>query len=744
MNNSHSSASDQVVLVGNQNNALSTNDERYAIQTPSMQGPGLAGHREVKRAVFSVEELFSYVRKYGIVAAIVGLLLGVGLYTFVQTRTPVFESTSIVLLNQGNGKQLNLETIRPEEQSEYTLPQLVNNLKNEISSDKFRLSFFGAVDDHLRDRIIGVRSESEQGLDDQAIFLDRVSKQIAIEVLKDSHMVSVTAKSQDNQLAAELANAYVAHFCDYTRQEEMENTRKVADFLQSKASDLLVRVKQLEAELLAFREKEGISAGQADSEFAANQVNNLNTQLVEAKLNREKIAETLDIIDSAGKDPEDLLKVPLLAENAVLAEAYAELNEARSEVGTLSIDFGKMHPRMIVAVNKEQDALENLQKLVGQMVGSLQRQLKTSTSKVVSLETKVKVAKNELTLAGNKSVGQELKEEQLKSGRELYNSLIRQKNEADIALQFSGVDRVRITEQALPQRDPIFPRKPLSAVLGLVAFGGCFFGIPLTLGLGKRVIELAQPATTEEEAPAIEQTAEQVPAMAPNSHHALPSFPQSNQTSEALNYPTLVTFPRGDASQSRDWVRHASDPAVRSGVELNAYLTRLISEPNQARGLILTSNHYNPAKTLSAAALALAASRRGLRTLLVSSEKLTPSMSPEQTQYRDGALQKTADELLAPFHTEQQGLFFVTDDAWKRIPSLCLETLTNAHHCVDLLILDAPLVSAESELAILSGFASNIVLVRNSSEDYHHSEQQKRFQRILPACTVTGEFLIEG
>ena len=153
-----------------------------------------------------------------------------------------------------------------------------------------------------------------------------------------------------------------------------------------------------------------------------------------------------------------------------------------------------------------------------------------------------------------------------------------------------------------------------------------------------------------------------------------------------------------------------------SSFQLNAYLTRLISEPNQARGLIVTSDNYNPAKTLSAAALALAASRRGLRTLLVSSEKLTPSMTPDKTNYRSTAYSKTAEELLAPFTTEQERLFFVSDDAWKRIPGLCLETLTNAHHCVDLLILDAPMVSAESDLAIMSSFAASIVLVRNTSD----------------------------
>ena len=740
-------SSDQIVIVDTDGGGLAATSGRYAIQKPSpntSQGGQHRAHggRHIERSVFSVEEILGYVRKYGLFAAIVGVLAGVGIYSFVQSRPPVFESTAVVLLSQSNGKQLNLQTMQAEEQSEYTLPQLVNNLSNEISSDKFRISLFHVIDPELRAAIIGERSQDEQATEEEALFLERLSTQINIEVIKDSHMVSVTAKSDHNQTAASLANAYVNHFSDYTRKQEMETTRKVATFLQSKASDLLVRVKKLETELLAYREKEGITAGQADSEFAVNNVNNLNRQLVDAKLLREKLAEMLEIITAAGDDPEDLLKVPALAENVVLEKAYAQLVENRSEVETLSIDFGKKHPRMIVAMNKERAALANLQKLVSQTVGSLQRQLKTTTSKVASLEKKVIEAKNDVKIASNKSVSQELKEEQLKSGRELYNSLVRQMNEANIALQFSGVDRVRITEKAIAKRSPVFPSKPLSAVLGLVTFGSCFFGIPMTLGFGKRVLAMSHDDDTVHAPIALDDNKTVPTSLVYQPSSETPVFTQPNQTSQPLNYPTLVTFPRGDTTQPREWVRTASDSGARSGIELNAYLTRLISEPNQSRGLIVTSNHHSPAKTLSAAALALAASRRGLRTLLVSSEKLTPSMAPAQSSHTSVAKTKSADELLAPFTTEEESLYFITDDAWKRIPGLCMETLTNAHYCVDLLIMDAPLVSSETDLALMASFAASILLVRDASEHYNHIDQQARFQRILPACTVTGEFVI--
>ena len=73
-----------------------------------------------------------------------------------------------------------------------------------------------------------------------------------------------------------------------------------------------------------------------------------------------------------------------------------------------------------------------------------------------------------------------------------------------------------------------------------------------------------------------------------------------------------------------------------------------------------------------------------------------------------------------------------------------METLGNAHRCVDLLVLDAPLLTAEPDLGIMSSFADSVVLVRNSSEKYDHAAQQARLRRVLPGCSLTGEFLIRA
>jgi len=739
------SSKDRISLVEAGASSLAPYAQQYAILAPG-SNTGLGRYRPdsnngVQRAVFSVEEILGHLRKYGLLSAIVGVLSAVGIYSYVQSRPPVYESTAVVLLRQAYGNQLNLETIKSEEQSEYTLPQLVNNLRNEIGSDKFRLSLYEGMVPGMRGKIIGKKSGEELAMDEQTLFLDRLSDQVSIEVLKDSHMVSVTMKNADKNLAAELASAYVKHFSEYTREEDMAGTRKVAEFLQSRADDMLVRVKNLESELMDYREKEGILAGTADSDFAVNQVNDLNRQLVEAKLEQEKLEQAVEIITAAGDDPEDQLMVPVLAENTVLANAYAKVSDARSEVETLSTTLGRKHPNMIVAMSKEASALDNLRKLVAQTVGAVQRQLKTTTSKVASLEEKISESKQDVRLASNKSINQELKEEQLTSARELYSSLLRQMNEAKIALQFSGIDRVRVTEVAMPMRDPVFPRKSLSAVLGAVVFGSCFFGIPLTIGFGKRALEMGKSMERQPAAKAIAAKAGDPGAAAARIPVAA-IIPQAGQSCKPQSYQTLVNFSRGDTSSPRDWVCNASDAGTRSSAELNAYLTRLIGGSGGARGLIVTSNHHDPAKTLSAAALSLVASRLGLRTLLVSSEKLTPAMAPERTMINSNPQDKSAQEMLAPFTTECEGLYFITDDAWKRIPGLCLETLVNAHHCVDLLVLDAPLVSAEADLGMMSSFAASIVLVRNSSEVYDHVSQQAHFRRILPACTVAGEFLI--
>lgn len=724
----------------------------YVAQLPPPQGgytPGGGPQSRVQRSVISVEEVLRYIRKYWILATLAGLCAGIGIFIFLQNRPPVYESTSVILLNNNVGKELNLKTVEPTERSEYNLPQLVNNLKNEIATDKFRISYYNVISPELRAKVIGKVSPENRGRPEEHLFLSGLEKMISVDVIKDSHMVSVTAKASDRDTAAEVANTYVSHFSNYVREQEHELTRKVVKFLKSKADGLLTQVKEQEAKLLVYREKKGVTNGQGESDFIANKITVLNTQLAEARLQEERLRDILTAVGEVGEDPEEILKVPAFAENDTLEKAYEKLSEARARVAELRTDYGKKHPTMINAVSLEKSARETLSKLVVQSVSSLRRQRASSDNKIASLESRVKAAKAEMVTAGNTSVSQQLMEEQLKASRELYNSLILQMNEATLSLQFSGVDRVRITEDAIAQKDPVFPSKALSAVVGTVAFASCFLGIPLTLGFGQRIIAMSREAGDDddysEEIQAPIDPARTLPVYTQASY--APPQPQS-QAGYHAGFATLVSFPPVAGSDAGPWVRRVTDISTRSGADLNRFVAQTIQLTPPGGGLIITSENVNPAKTLTAAAVCLAACRQGLTTLLVSSEKLVPSIEPRlrKGNYQTGSGQpaKSTEELLSPFGTDEPNLYFITDDAWKRIPLLCLETLCSAQQCVDLVVLDAPLVPDETSLKVMAQFATRCVLVRGETEFFNFPELQGRLQRTMPNCTVVGEFTVSG
>lgn len=720
---------------------------------PQMAGVDPAG---VTRSVISVEEVLQYLRKYWLFATLAGICAAIGIFVFLQSRPPVYESTSVILLNNSSAKQLNLQTVQPEERSEYNLPQMVNNLKNEIGTDKFRLSLCQSLSPELRKQVIGRLSAEEQLESEENVFLSRLGKMVSIDVIKDSHMVSVTAKCDDPGVAADLANAYTTHFQKYVSDQEREITRKVAAFLKSKADGLLEQVKKQEKELLEYRRERGVTNARGESDFIADKITVLNTQLVDAKLLEERLRDTLTAIRQTGDDPEEILKVPALAENSTLERAYEKLRQARARVAELKTDFGRRHPTMINAVTQENSAYDDLSKLVAQAVAAAKRQHANTTEKVRGLEAKVSDAKSEMVSAGNTSVSQQLMEQRLKTSRDLYNSLVLQMNEATLSLQFHGAERVRITEKALVRKDPVFPSKPLSAVVSAVAFGGCFLGIPLTLGFGQRVIRMVREGGNEPPREGIQAPIELPAALALRQQAIPPADVQSSfPAQQGGGLATLVTFPPVAGSPAGAWVRRVADPSSRSGRELHQFVSRCRLSRRQpdscGNGIIVTSEKPNPAKALTAAAVCLAASREGLATLLVSSESLVPSIEPglRNRQYQHAGQQpgphvKTPEELLSPFSTEEENLYFITDEAWKRIPLLCLETLCNASQCVDLLVLDAPLVPDETSLTVMAQFASRCVVVRNESDHYDFPNIQSMLRRAMPDFSMEGEFMVTG
>lgn len=698
---------------------------------PAVLGQRAPAVPQLSHSIISVEEAIRHVRRYWVIAMLVGLSAGIGVFVHLQSQKPVYESTAAIVLLQSTGRDLNLQTMKPAEPSEYNLPELVNNMRIELDSDKFRLSLYRTMPEELRKKVIGTMSPLEKDLGEQACFLGRLDDQINIETLKDSHIVALTAKHHDNIVAAELANAYVHHFVGFVAAEELVKTRKVSEFLKSKADGLLANVRSMEAELLQIRKNEGVVSMQTGTDLASNMITNLNTQLVAAKLKEEQLQDTLFLIDQIDNNPEELLKVPALAENDVLAGAYAKLVGARENVAALSMDFRKRHPNMLVAVSQEALALDNLGKLVTQSVGSLRRQLQTTQTKVRGLERKVDVAMTEIVATSNKSIGHQLKEQQLKDSRDLYSRLVKQMNEADIALQFEGANHIRVTEQAMVQSEPVLPRKSLSAVLGSLAFASCFFGIPLMLGFGQRVLALGRPKQA-------------LPAcLGPESQIDQPHYPTTR-----TSLPTLAFLPMGNVTEPREWLRRVTDTATPSGSALKRFVDQSLNAGVRARGLVITSGHTETQKTLTAAAISLAASQEGLRTLLVSGENMVPIIETDLREASntpgDGQQLKSVEKLLQPFTTTQNNLYYITEDAWKSLPALCLEALSRAEYCVDLIVLDAPLVTDEAHLKVMSNFASQCVFVRGEYENYDYADLQAKFQRSLPNCTLAGEFVLAG
>jgi len=710
--------------------AMHQSRQNHAMDT-TLAGAG------VQHTVFSIQEIIGYIRKYWILATLIGLVAGASIFLYMQSREPVYESTAIVLLNQSSGKQLNLQTIEPDQQSEYNLPQLVNNLQMEIGSDKFRLSYYKNISPELRADIVDDPTVEAQSYSEESLFLDRLSGMVNINVIKDSHMISVTVKHSDSNIAADVANTYVSHYSDYAKDNGLEMTRKVVSFLETKAAELLIRVNEQEAKLLEFRAKEGIVSAEPGTDYISAKITVLNTQLVNTRLQEENLKGVILDVESVGNDPEEILKVPALAESPVLENAYAKLIDSRANVTILGTAYGEKHPRMIVAVGQQALAEGNLQKLVTQAVGSLRRQLESSIAKVKSLEVKVEEAKRAMMQAGNKNVRLELQEQQLKVSRDLYSSLVQQMNEAGISLQFAGVDRIRITEEARASRTPVSPSKPLSMVLGAVIFCSCFFGIPLILGLGQRLLALGK----EDE---ILETSRQVDPTHSIDTQPVVSVPVQSSF-PAADFSNLASFPSIIDSTPASWLRNVTSPATKSGEDLNHFVKRSVIAAPNTRGLIITSEKTNSAKGLTAAAVSLAAAKQGLRVLFVSGANLAPStllrLKKENYAQSHEVSLKSAEELLGSFATEEENLYFITDDAWRRTPVLCLDTLFNAQQYIDLIVFDAPLISDDASLGIMASFASKCIFVRGEAERYDYFDLQSKLHSIMPNCPVAGEFM---
>jgi succinoglycan biosynthesis transport protein ExoP len=369
-------------------------------------------------------------------------------------------------------------------------------------------------------------------------------------------------------------------------------------------------------------------------------------------------------------------------------------------LGELKTTIGDQHPTVLKAWSELGDLRGAIRQEAARIVGNLENELQMARAHEVDLSSQVAKMERETVIADRAEAKLHELDREAEADRTLLKALIARSKEVGAQDGIQQAD-ARVMSPALPPGSPGSPK--LSFLFPLIVMGSALGGAALAFlrELTNRGFKGSGEIETECELPSLGS----VPIV------------RTGWNTTARPYDVVLDRPRSSFAEAIRYVRNAIQEAPQS-LAGN-------SPDTPSKTILITSSLPNEGKTVCAISLARSFVLAGMRVLLIDCDLRKPSLceilddasetagdAPDLTDVlNDRALYTEA------IRRDRAGLDFIPSQPSPFAPQDLLsrrrmrELLEQCRRRYDIVVLDAPPVTAVSDALILSRYADQTIFV---------------------------------
>lgn len=343
---------------------------------------------------------------------------------------------------------------------------------------------------HMRDQVVA-------GAESSSHTIDRFLGRLQIQPEYGSDVVRVGFRSSDARLAADVSNALVHLYIDFTRELRFSQVQDAVTWLKGRAAELQQTVAASELQLERYQEEHNIYAIEDRIAGATRQLGVLKALVAELRTQQLELETLHHQIEQMAEVSRILAILPALkVENHRLPTLNADYDKVQAELLKLRQRYGPYHPQ----VNQVRTKLQAQQQYIDD---EIERILERFLSEIELIKTReaftseqVDNLKTELQELHKKTIRYRILERDVKRNRNLSGGILAQLKEASITPSLPGGDTARVIDLA-----PV-PTAPLNNQPGKTLFTsgvlGCVFGFAFAAGLGFLSNRFETPQEAEE------------------------------------------------------------------------------------------------------------------------------------------------------------------------------------------------------------------------------------------------------
>jgi uncharacterized protein involved in exopolysaccharide biosynthesis len=352
------------------------------------------------------------------------------------------------------------------------------------------------------------------------------AEHLSVFQLSKSSVIAVEYTSGDSTLAAQIANKLADVYIAWQREAKLEQTKDATAWLSAQIEVLRKRVGEAEAAAEQFRAQQGLFAGTNNVTLNAQQLSELNSQLILAKAQRSEAEARARLIKKMLADKGDIDATPEVLKSELIARLIDQRVQVQRQLAELSATLLPSHPRIKQLGAELADVRAQIRAEAMNIVKSLENESQIAAARETSLRNSLNDVKTQASGLSEAEIKLRALEREAKAQRDLLESYLARYRDASARHDMGAVPaQATIVSRAHASILPSFPRRgPLSL---LVAAATAL--LALTYVLARELI--GAPAVARDSVPAAEPRLRMrrrrapEPAAAPVAQAAPPATP---------------------------------------------------------------------------------------------------------------------------------------------------------------------------------------------------------------------------
>lgn len=521
----------------------------------------------------------------------------------------------------------------------------------------------------------------------QSHAIDEFLTRLTISYRADNRLVDVGFRSNDPQLAADVANALVRSFIDQNLELKLRVSKEASDWLNARLAQQRKQVEDSENVLQRYREQNADVSSSQQQNVIFQKLAELSTATTRAKTERIEAEALLKQLTAIQDQPAGFDALPILLTNPKIQELEMEYEGLQRDRLRLAETLGNRHPDLVKVEAAIPQVQQRLRAEIAKVATSVHNQISTIRERERGLAAELE-AQERLALAANRrEIQYGALAREVASNRQIFEALLERAKQTEIASELK-IANTQIVDAAEVPQVPASPQSRL--VLFLALFLGLPLGVAAAVGLDYFDDRIKSP--------------EEITA---------------NLRIKFLGFAPAVSRRTAGTSNSVIGADLPDDfgEALRI-VRANVFM----SAPREGTTtLLVTSTRPGEGKTMVASNLAVALAQAGRKVLLIDADMRSCQLhrifklplEPGLSSILEGSLSLT--EAVHP--SDIPNLSVVTSGVPPHNPGDLLERialrelLASVRDRFDWILIDSPPVMAASDAALLAQMSSAVLFV---------------------------------